>query len=171
MPARPLTPVSEQEYLRSRYEPDCEFEDGALIERRVGTEKHSWMQAALAAYIFRRRKGWGVNVYTEQRTRIRPGKYKLPDVCIVPGPRPTTPIFDQPPLVAIEILSPEDRPLRVDQTIAEWLEFGVGYVWVLDPETLESILHTAHGRLPVTDATLRIPCTPIEISLRRLDED
>ena len=62
MGARPLTLVSEQEYLRSQYEPDCEFEDGVLIERHVGTEKHSWMRAALAAYIFRRRKAWGVNV-------------------------------------------------------------------------------------------------------------
>ena len=172
MAARPLTPpVSEQEYLGTQYEPDCEFEDGALIERHVGTEKHSWMQAALAAYIFRRRKAWSVNVYTEQRARVRSGKYKLPDVCIVRGPRPSTPIFEQPPLVAIEILSPEDRPLRVDQTIAEWLEFGVGYVWVVYPETLESILHSAHGRVPVSDATLRIPETPIEIPLRRLEDD
>ena len=163
MAVRPLTLVSEQEYLGAQYEPDCEFEDGVLIERNVGTEKHSWMQAALAAYIFRRRKAWGVNVYPEQRARVRPGKYKLPDLCIVEGPRPATPIFEQPPLLAIEILSPEDRPLRVDQTIAEWL--------VVDPETLESILHTAHGRVPVSDATLRIPQTPIEIPLRQLDDE
>ena len=169
--AQPSTLVSELEYLRSHYEPDCEFEDGVLIERHVGTEKHSWLQAALAAYIFRRRRAWGVNVYTEQRARLRPGKYKLPDVCIVQGARPSTPIFEQPPLVAIEILSPEDRPLRVDRTIAEWLEFGVGYVWVVDPETLDSILHTAGGRMPVSDATLRIPGTAIEIPLRRLDDD
>jgi Uma2 family endonuclease len=158
LPSHPaLTLVSEQEYLGSQYEPDCEFEDGVLIERHVGTEKHSWMQAALAAYVFHRRKAWGVNVYTEQRARVRPGKYKLPDVCIVQGPRPTTPVFEQPPLVAIEILSPEDEPLRVDQTIAEWLEFGVGHVWVVDPEKL--------------DATLRIPGTPIEIPLRQLEEE
>ena len=171
MAAQPPTLVSEQEYLGSQYEPDCEFEDGVLIERHVGTETHSWMQAALAAYIFRRRKAWGVNVYTGQRARVRAGKYKLPDVCIVQGPRPASPIFEQPPLVAIEILSAEDRPLRVDQTIAEWLEFGVGYVWVVDPETLESILHTAQGRVAVTDATLRIPGTPIEVPLRQLDEE
>lgn len=163
--------VSEQEYLRSQYEPDCEFEDGVLIERHAGTEPHSWMQAALAAYIFRRRKAWGINVYTEQRARVRPRKYKLPDLCIVEGPRPATPIFEQPPLVAIEILSPEDRPLRVDRTIAEWLEFGVPFVWVVDPETLESILHTPRGRVPVTDATLRIPGTAIEIPLHRLEEE
>ena len=171
MAAQPLTQVPEQEYLATQYEPDCEFEDGVLIERHVGTEKHSWMQAALAAYIFRRRKAWGINVYTEQRTRVRPGKYKLPDLCIVQGPRPATPIFEEPPLVAIEILSPEDRPLRVDKTIAEWLAFGVGYVWVIDPDTLESALHTASGRVEVEEATLRIPGTAIEIPLRQLDED
>jgi Uma2 family endonuclease len=171
MSARPLTLVSEQDYLHTQYEPDCEFEDGVLIERHLGTEKHSWMQAALAAYIFRRRRAWGVNVYTEQRTRVRPGKYKLPDICIVQGPRPETPIFEQPPLLAIEILSPEDRPLRVDRTIAEWLEFGVGYVWVVDPETLESVLHTACGRIAVTGTTLRVPGTPIEIPLAQLDEE
>ena len=163
--------VSEQEYLGSRYEPDCEYEDGVLIERHVGAEKHSWMQAALAAYIFRRRKTWGLNVYTGQSARVRAGKYKVPDVCMVEGPRPTTPTFEKPPLVAIEILSPEDRPLRVDQTIAEWLEFGAGYVWVVDPETLESVLYTAKGRVPVSDGTLHIPGTAIEIPLRQLEEE
>ena len=39
------------------------------------------------------------------------------------------------------------------------------------PETLESILHTAQGRVPVSDATLRIPGTPIEIPLRQLEEE
>ena len=63
-------PISEQEYLTTSYQPDCEFEDGILIERNVGTEAHSWMQAALAAFIFRRRRTWNVNVYTGQ-WRIR----------------------------------------------------------------------------------------------------
>ncbi len=171
MAARPLSLVSEQEYLGTHYEPDCEFQDGVLIERHVGTEKHSWLQAALAAYFFRRRKAWNLNVYTEQRTRVRAGKYKLPDVCVVLGARPSTPVFEEPPLLAIEILSPEDKPLRVDRTIAEWLEFGVGYVWVIDPETLESVLHTPRGRVPVVDATLRIPGSAIEVPLQQLDEE
>jgi hypothetical protein len=49
--------------------------------------------------------------------------------------------------------------------------FGVGYVWVVDPETLESVLYTAHGRVPVSDATLRIPQTPIEMPLRQLEDE
>jgi hypothetical protein len=33
------TQVSGPEYLRTSYEPDCDFEDGVLIERNAGTEK------------------------------------------------------------------------------------------------------------------------------------
>ena len=87
------------------------------------------------------------------------------------GPRSATPVREQPPLVVIEILSAEDRPLRVDQTIADWLAAGVGYVWVVDPETLESIVYTAQGRVEVSDGTLRIPGTPIEIPLRQLEDE
>lgn len=48
--------VPEEEYLSTVYEPDCEYEDGVLIERNAGEGSHSWLQAALGAYFFRRRK-------------------------------------------------------------------------------------------------------------------
>src|SRR5580700_4298485 len=97
--------VSEEEYLHTVYEPDCEYEDGVLIERNVGEEKHSWLQMALGAYFFRRRKLWNIEVYSEQRNRIRQAKYMLPDVCVVRGPRPSERVFSKPPLIWIEILS------------------------------------------------------------------
>ena len=31
------TLVSEEEYLHTAYEPDCEYEDGVLTERNYGT--------------------------------------------------------------------------------------------------------------------------------------
>lgn len=171
MAAGRFSAISEQEYLSTVYEPDCEFEDGRLLERHLGTEKHSWLQAALAAYFFQRRKLWKVNVYTEQRILVRAGKYKLPDICVVSGERPTMPVFQQAPILVVEILSPEDKPLRVDRTIAEWLEFGVEIVWVIDPVSLESAVYTKRGRVALMDDTLRIPGTAIEVPLRALDED
>jgi hypothetical protein len=42
---------------------------------------------------------------------------------------------------------------------------------VIEPETLESVVYTAHGRVPLTDATLRIPGSAIEVPLGRLDEE
>jgi len=165
------TLVSEEEYLRTSYQPDCEFEDGVLIERNVGTEKHSWLQMALGSYLFRRRKPWNINVYTAQRNKLRPGKYKIADICVVLGPRPNEPVFSKPPFLAIEILSPEDRPIRVNKTIRDWLDFGVPYVWVIDPETLESELHTRQGSTQIEDGVLRIPEAGIEVPLHLLDAD
>src|SRR5215467_2341836 len=94
--------ISEQDYLKTAYEPDCEYEDGVLIERNGGEEKHSWLQAALTAYLFRRRKRWSIEVYTEQRNRVRQAKYLLPDICVIRGPRPAEGIFTTPPLIWIE---------------------------------------------------------------------
>ena len=163
--------VSEQEYLHTSYEPDCEFEDGVLIERNVGTIDHGKLQAALTAYFFRRRKAWNLHVVTEVRTRARAGKYMIPDLCVVEGPEPTGLVLQTAPLLWIEILSPEDRLLRVNRKVQAVLDFGVPYVWVVDPETLESDLYTAEKRTPLKDGVLRIPGTQIEVPLAGIFED
>jgi Uma2 family endonuclease len=80
-------------------------------------------------------------------------------------------VFQSPPLIWIEILSPEDRPLRVSRKVKNILEFGAPYVWVIDPETLESELHSAGGSVPLDDGILRIPGTPIEVPLHQVFED
>jgi Uma2 family endonuclease len=163
--------ISEWEYLHTDYQPDLEYADGILIERNVGEQEHSWLQAALAAYFFRRRKRWGIHVFTEQRVRIRDKRYLIPDVCVILGERPPEPVFSSPPLLWIEILSPEDQPERVAQKVREVLAFGVPYVWVIDPETLESHLHTASGSSKLEDGILRIEGTAIEVPLHALEED
>ena len=95
----------------------------------------------------------------------------MPDLCVIRGPRPSGPILEKPPFLAIEILLPDDKPIRVDNTIDAWLTFGVPYVWVIDPESLESALHTPHGRVPIEDGVLRIAEAGIEVPLKLLDED
>jgi Uma2 family endonuclease len=171
MTIRTASLVSEDEYLNSVYEPDCEYEDGVLIERNVGEEKHSWLQAALIAYFFRRRKRWNVEVYTEQRNRVRQAKYMLPDVCVIRGPRPSEGIFNAPPLIWIEILSREDRPIRVNQKVRQLLEWGTPNIWVIDPETLEAEVHTQQGSRKVDDGILRVEGTRIEVPLNGLEEE
>ena len=163
--------VPEDEYLSTAYEPDCEYEDGALIERNAGEQDHSWLQTALGAWFFRRRKLWNIQVYTEQRVRIRKGRYMVPDVCVLLGPRPSEKIFTSRPLIWIEILSPEDRPIRVNEKIRQVIEFGVPNIWLIDPETLESEIHTPQGSRTVEDGVLRVEGTPIEVPLHGLEED
>jgi len=95
----------------------------------------------------------------------------IPDVCVVKGPPPKEPVLAAPPLVSIEILSPENRLGRAKKTMQDCGEFGVPYVSVIDPETLESGLHDESGTIKPGDGVLRIPGTPIEVPLPLLDED
>ena len=162
------TLISEEEYLHTSYEPDCDFEDGVLVERNVGTKDHGRLQAKLIAYFYAREESWDIHVFLEQRIKIRAGKYMLPDVCIVSGAEPEHQVFQAPPLLVIEILSPDDRHIRVNRKVQQWREFGVPYVWVIDPETLENELHDDRGRRSLPDGVLRIEGTPIEIPLHSL---
>jgi Uma2 family endonuclease len=46
-----------------------------------------------------------------------------------------------PPLLAVEVLSPDDKPMRVMQKIQDYLRGGARLVWVVDPETRTVIVH------------------------------
>jgi Uma2 family endonuclease len=128
------TAVPIQDYLSEVYEPDCDYVDGELQERNLGTFDHSRLQGAIFAFFYSRRKEWGVCVVPEQRVQVSPTRFRIPDVCVVLG-KPTDQIFRETPFICIEILSPEDRVTRVNERVADYLKFGVPYVFLLDPET------------------------------------
>lgn len=44
---------------------------------------------------------------------------------------------EDPPLLAVEVLSPSDRPGRVARKVAQYLRAGVRLVWTVDPEVRE----------------------------------
>jgi Uma2 family endonuclease len=158
--------VALEEYLDKAYSPDREYRDGVLLERIVGEKKHARLQALLAAYMVRREKQWSVSVYTELRVKVREGWYPIPDICLYPPPDFEGRYPDRPPLLWIEILSPDDRMVDVWQKADELTALGVPYVWIIDPATLESELRTAAGVAGVPDKILRLPDSPVVIPLR-----
>jgi Uma2 family endonuclease len=101
--------VSVGEYLSSSYEADCDYVDGLLEERNWGEWDHNRLQGVLVTYLGNRERQWKVWVVLEQRIRIGPRRFRIPDVCVIPRNRETEQVPTKPPLVCIEILSPEDR--------------------------------------------------------------
>ncbi|MCW5982398.1 MAG: Uma2 family endonuclease [Bryobacteraceae bacterium] len=168
------TAVSEQEYLHSSYDPDCELVDGNLLDRNVGEREHSIIQGELIIYFGTRRKEWGVQDFPAQRIRLGPGHYRVPDVCVYREPAPREQVFTTPPFLAIEILSSEDRMSRVRRKIDDYLHFGVAYVWVIDPDTRKADVYTAASIYEAKDQRLRTENPEMEIPLaelfRALDE-
>jgi Uma2 family endonuclease len=126
--------VSVSEYLSTSYRPDCDYVDGVVLERNLGEYDHARLQLEVAAYFHARRKEWGIRVVPEQRVQVSPTRFRVPDVCVVLG-EPPEQIFKTPPFICIEILSKDDRLSGMQDRIADYLNFGVRYVWVIDPRT------------------------------------
>jgi Uma2 family endonuclease len=154
MPAQ--TAVSIDEYLSTAYSPDCDYVDGTVEERNLGEHDHARLQTLVAGYFLFREKRWGVHVVVEQRVQASPTRFRIPDVCVVLG-KPQEKVFHTPPFICIEILSPEDRLSRVRERIDDYLNFGVPYVWLLDPQTRKAHRCTSEGMLEVTELRTENP--------------
>src|SRR5258708_2970351 len=152
MPSRTL--VSVEEYLHTSYDPDCDYVDGAIVERNVGELDHSDLQSEIVAY-FRARKGKsGIYAFAEQGVQVSARRFRIPDVCIVAGSKPTEQILSKPPLICVEILSKDDRMSTMQERISDYLQFGVRYVWVVDPRTRPPWIYTQDGSPESQDAIL-----------------
>jgi Uma2 family endonuclease len=121
---------------------------------------------ALIVYFHARRKEWNIIALPEQRVQVKRTRYRIPDVCVLLGPKPTEQILTKPPFICIEILSPDDRMNRVEIRIADYLEMGVSYVWVLDPQTRQAYVATAaEGLREVKNGFLRTENPVFEVPL------
>src|SRR5262245_21172311 len=97
--------VSVEEYLHTDYDPDCDYVDGELVERNVGEFDHADLQTEIAAYLRAQYRKAGFVTVVEQRVQVAAKRFRVPDVCLMLGPRPLAQIFRTPPFIAIEILS------------------------------------------------------------------
>jgi len=154
----PATLVSVDEYLHTSYSPDREYVDGVVVERNLGEKPHSKIQTMLAFLLMHVK---GIQPWVEQRVQVSPTRFRVPDVCVTIG-EPAENIFTAPPLICIEILSPEDRLARLQEKIDDYLNFGVRHVWVIDPATQRPYACDRAGmhlvtELATSDPELRIP--------------
>src|SRR5260370_32055390 len=163
MPASTL--VSVEEYLNTSYEPDCDYVDGRVVERNLGELDHSDLQTEIAVYFRLRRKQWSAHAFVEQRVQVSPTRFRIPDVCVMLGSKPTEQIFRTPPFLAIEVLSKKDRKREVQEKIDDYLRFGVSCVWVIDPRSQQGWEHTATGIHLAPDGILRTHNPDLALSL------
>ena len=142
--------VSVSEYLSTSYRPDCDYVDGVVLERNLGEYDHARLQGEVFAYFHARRREWGLRAVPEQRVQISPTRFRVPDVCVVLG-EPAEQIFRTPPFICIEILSRDDRLSDMQDRVADYLNFGVRYVWVIDPRTRKAWRCTMSGISEVSE--------------------
>lgn len=159
---------SVREYLRTSWSPDREYVDGQIEERNSGEKEHSLIQRYLTFLFMLKRAEWGVEVFPELRTQTQPRRFRVPDVLVTRSGDKFDRYLTRPPLIAIEILSPEDTLATMRAKAAEYLQFGVKNIWIIDPEARIVYRYEAGTFEEIHSGELTVPGTPIRVVLNEL---
>ena len=161
------TAVSIEEYLRTSYEDlDREYVDGEIVERTLPTNLHSKTQCRLAGILDRLSETRPLFGRVELRSRVSATRVRIPDVSAYAGVEPTDPVPSNPPLIAIEILSPDDRQAKLVAKLEEYRQWGVRHLWLVNPQARklhvyeEGVLREV-DLLEVPEFELRVTATEI----------
>ena len=156
-------PVSVEEYLSMVFEHDCEYVDGTIEERDLGEFEHAYVQGILITLFNNHRADWGVYALPEQRVQTQKTHFRVPDITILREGSKREGIITYPPLLVIEVQSP-DIPLRkTELKAAEYRHFGIEHVWVIDPYARVAYRGTENGLELMRSGALAIPGTPIQV--------
>ncbi len=162
--ATPATIIPFDEYMQTSYSPDCEYVDGAIVERNVGKGKHAFTQGKIYLKLSEQALSKRLIVLPEQRVRVSPARVRIPDICIV---EQLEEIITKPPLLCVEVLSPDDRWPRVNASVADYQMMGVPCVWLIHPyESRAWMFDLENPPMEIFDGRLTVSSLGIEVHLR-----
>jgi len=159
--------LSVEEYLSTSYRPDCDYVDGMLEERNLGEFDHSLIQGLICAQLLIWAKQSDAYVLPEQRVKVRAGRYRIPDVCLIRR-EDREPVISKPPLLCVEVLSPCDTLHNMVERLNDYIAMGVPVCWVVDPAARRGYTFDRGGLHPVEDGIMRLEATTLELSLDAL---
>ena len=130
--------VSMEEYLRTSYRPDVEYIDGVLEEKPLVSSVHGRVQLLLGIWFFQHQAEWALIASAEARTQVAVSRVRLPDVVVGQAGFLRQSALLEPPVIAIEVLSPSDSLLDLKRRAADLDGMGVKNVWLIDPESRDA---------------------------------
>jgi len=159
------TLLSIDEYLRTSFRPDADYVDGEIEERNLGEFEHARLQYLLSVYFGSREKLWSIQGVVEQRIRVAERRVRIADFALLRADAPRERVTLTPPLLCVEILSPEDRLPRAKEVLADYHAMGVPNIWLIDPIRRAAFTFDATGLHEADPTRLTIPNTPIHLDL------
>ncbi len=169
------TKVSIEEYLRTSYRPDVEYIDGELRSRSglpfeskqvpMVQFAHGRLQWLICSWFDRHEELWNITGGVETRIQVSPDRVRLPDVVIDhAGAKPD--ILVEPPLIVVEVLSPDDSYAETQRRAADYRDMGIENIWLIDPETRTGRICKGRDRIAVKRFT--VAGSPIYMDLDEL---
>jgi Uma2 family endonuclease len=122
-----------EDYFRLAIRPACEYIDGELRQKPMGTREHMLIELRLVE-LLRRYANLGEAIH-ELSIRFADNSVLIPDV-VVTWPDQAYEehgVLQGPPRLCIEILSPFQRARELFEKCREFHARGVAMCWVIDP--------------------------------------
>jgi len=161
--ATTAAPITLDEYISTSYSPDCEYIDGVVVERNVGQGKHAYAQGKIYLFLSGQVLSRSLIVLPEQRVRVSSTRVRIPDVCII---EELEEVVTKPPLLCVEVLSPDDRWSRVIASVSDYQMMGVPCVWVIDPYQVKAwTFESENPPVEVNDGRLTAQSLGVEVQL------
>jgi Uma2 family endonuclease len=154
-----------EEYLQTAYKPDCDFVDDHIEERNVGKFDHNRIQALVLAWFMSQERLWDIVAVPEQRTQVSASRVRIPDVCLIRADTPREQVTETPPLLCVEVMSPEDRLSRTTKVLDDFAAMGVEHLWIIDPRDRVGYIYQPGGRLQQVEDRMAIAGTSIYLDL------
>lgn len=120
-------------YLATQFEREPELVHGELVERPLPTFPHGNLQLRMGSRLMALQQSCPVFTGVEVRVRIASDLYRIPDISMWEGVPPDR-VPASPPLLVVEISSPDDRLDAMLQKLEEYRAWGVRHIWLIEPE-------------------------------------
>ncbi len=161
-----MSAVTVEEYLSTSYEPECEFVDGRLEDRHAGFKTHSRALANSLIWLFEAAGLYAVLPIL--RIRVSPTCVRVADVCVLRKDMDDE-VPETPPMLWVEILSPDDRFGTFQRKLDELLRFGVPTIWIIDPYEKQAWIGTPQiGIIAAKDNVLRCENLSLQVALNEI---
>jgi Uma2 family endonuclease len=140
----------------------CELVAGEIVREPAPGEEHGRVAAdvlvAVASFVREHRLGRVYAAETGFVVARDPDTVRAPDVAFVTAERLAAtvrrgPYFEGAPDLAVEVLSPGNRPGEVDAKVSDYLAGGARVVWVVDPARRSVTVHRPDRDAEVLTAT------------------
>ena len=132
----------------------CELIDGVLVEKAMG-----YRESVLASLFIELLNAWvrprnlGLVSSPDGTLRLWAGRVRIPDVAFtswdrMPGrKRPSQPIPELSPDLAVEVLSLSNTYREMQLKLADYFAANVRLVWIVDPELRTVEVHTGTAEM------------------------
>ena len=126
--------ITAEQYLSTHFEREPELVHGELVERPLPNFPHGRIQLRLGSRLEALSQPHAVFTGVEVRVQLAPDLFRLPDIAVWVGPNPPAKLPNEPPLLVVEISSPDDRWYDLLQKLEEYRVWGVQHIWLVEPE-------------------------------------